>query len=82
MTNRMTYNGNADRLECDDEYVRCSRRITGIRDGVGFYADTVGELRAAFRESVDDYIETCAKIGKELKRPGRRTNQSTISRTT
>ena len=27
------------------------------------------ELKAAFREAVDDYIETCAKIGKEPQRP-------------
>ncbi len=39
--------------------------FAGIRDGVGFHADTVGGLREAFREAVEDYIETCAKIGKE-----------------
>ena len=39
--------------------------IAGIRDGVGFHADTVEGLRDAFHEAVDDYIETCMKIGKE-----------------
>ncbi|MEZ5848943.1 MAG: type II toxin-antitoxin system HicB family antitoxin, partial [Geminicoccaceae bacterium] len=34
-------------------------------DGVGFHADTVESLRDAFHEAVEDYIETCAKIGKE-----------------
>ena len=40
-------------------------RGAGIRDGVGFHADTVEGLREAFHEAVEDYIETCAKIGKE-----------------
>lgn len=43
-------------------------RIAGIRDGVGFHAETAEGLRAAFREAVEDYLETCAKIGKEPQR--------------
>ena len=34
-------------------------------DGVGFHANIVAGLREAFREAVEDYIETCARIGKE-----------------
>ena len=29
----------------------------------------MADLKAAFRESVDDYIETCAKIGKKPQKP-------------
>ena len=36
-----------------------------IRDRVGFHADTVDNLREAFYEAVENYIETCASIGKE-----------------
>lgn len=32
---------------------------------MGFHADTVEGLREAFHEAVEDYIDTCAKIGKE-----------------
>lgn len=39
--------------------------LAGIRDGVGFHGDTVEGLCTAFHEAVEDYIETCAKIGKE-----------------
>jgi predicted HicB family RNase H-like nuclease len=42
---------------------------TEFRDGVGFHADTVADLKAAFREAVDDYVETCAKIGKDPQSP-------------
>lgn len=38
---------------------------SSILDGVGFHADTVEGLRKAFHEAVEDYIDTCAKIGKE-----------------
>ena len=40
-------------------------RLAGIRDGVSFHAETVEALRDAFHEAVEDYIETCAKVGKE-----------------
>ncbi len=36
--------------------------------GSGFHADTVEDLRAAFHEAVEDYIETCAKLGKDPQR--------------
>jgi len=68
MTNAMTYKGYAARVEYDDEDGIFTGRIAGIRDGVGFHADTVEGLREAFREAVEDYLETCAKIGKDPQR--------------
>lgn len=59
----MTYKGYSARIEYDDGIF--TGRLAGIRDGVGFHADTVDALRAAFHEAVEDYIETCAKIGTE-----------------
>lgn len=65
MTNTMTYKGYAARIEYDDADGVFTGRIAGIRDGVGFHADTVEGLRDAFHEAVEDYVETCARIGKE-----------------
>jgi predicted HicB family RNase H-like nuclease len=65
MTNSMTYEGYSARIEYDDDDGIFTGRIAGIRDGVGFHAETVEALREAFHEAVGDYIETCAKIGKE-----------------
>lgn len=65
MKSSMTYQGYSARIEYDDEDGILTGRIAGIRDGVGFHADTVDGLRTAFHEAVEDYIETCAKIGKE-----------------
>lgn len=65
MTNTMTYKGHTARIEYDDEDAIFTGRIAGIRDRVGFHADTVEGLRDAFHEAVDDYMDTCARIGRE-----------------
>jgi predicted HicB family RNase H-like nuclease len=65
MTNTMTYKGYAARIEYDDEDGVFVGRIAGIRDIVGFHADNVDGLRDAFHDAVEDYIDTCAKVGKE-----------------
>lgn len=36
---------------------------------MGFHAESIAGLRAAFHEGVDDYVETCTKIGKEPDQP-------------
>jgi predicted HicB family RNase H-like nuclease len=61
----MAYKGYSARVEYDDEDGIFTGRIAGIRDGIGFHADSVAELREAFHEAVEDYLETCARIGKE-----------------
>jgi predicted HicB family RNase H-like nuclease len=68
MSNAMSYKGYAARIEFDDEDGIFTGRLAGIRDGVGFHADTVEGLREAFREAVEDYLETCARLGKEPQR--------------
>ena len=65
MTNSMTYKGYAARIDYDDDDGIFVGHIAGIRDRVGFHADTVDDLRAAFHEAVEDYLEACEKVGKE-----------------
>ena len=67
--NSMSHRGYLAVIEYDDEDGLFFGRLAGIRDGVGFHGETVDELREAFREAVDDYIETCAKIGKTPQKP-------------
>jgi predicted HicB family RNase H-like nuclease len=43
--------------------------IVGIRDVIHFSGRSVDELRAAFQEAVEDYLATCAEIGKEPDKP-------------
>jgi predicted HicB family RNase H-like nuclease len=58
------YKGYAARIEFDAEDEIFTGRIAGISDVVGFHADTVPDLIAAFHEAVDDYVETCGKVGR------------------
>ena len=67
--NAMTYKGYTARIEFDDRNEVFVGHLLGMRDVVGFHADNVPELRSAFEESVDDYLETCAKIGKSPEKP-------------
>lgn len=67
--NSMSYKGYSARIDYDDEDGILVGRIAGIADVIGFHADTVEDLRTAFREAVDDYIDTCAKVGKEPQKP-------------
>ena len=39
--------------------------ILGINDSITFEGKSIGELRIAFQEAVDDYLEMCRKIRKE-----------------
>jgi predicted HicB family RNase H-like nuclease len=65
MKNSMTYKGYAARIDYDDDDQLFVGRIAGIVDGVGFHASSVEALREAFEDAVEDYLETCAKIGKQ-----------------
>ena len=65
----MTYRGYAARVEFDDEDGLFVGRVAGLRDGVNFHGSSVDDLRAAFHEAVDGYIDVCARIGKTPLKP-------------
>ena len=64
MTNVLKHNGYQARVEFDAEDGVFVGRIAGIDDIVSFHSDTVEGLVAAFEEAVDDYLDTCKRIGK------------------
>lgn len=65
----MTYQGYAARIEYSDEDGCFVGHVAGIRDVIGFHGESVAELRAAFEEAVDDYLQTCAQLGRPAQRP-------------
>lgn len=69
MNNVMTYKGYNARVDYDAEDEIFFGRIAGITDGVSFHGESVAELKAAFQEAVDDYLETCRKVGKQPEKP-------------
>lgn len=44
-------------------------KIEGLEDLISFEGRSVDELKAAFREAVDDYLEICRAAGKSPERP-------------
>ena len=67
--NTLTYKGYSARIAFDEEDEIFTGRIAGINDVVGFHGESVPELKAAFQEAVDDYVEACAKAGREPQKP-------------
>jgi predicted HicB family RNase H-like nuclease len=67
--NTMTYKGYSARIEYDDKDNIFVGHLVGINDIVGFHAESVAELQAAFRESVDDYLDVCEKLGQSPNKP-------------
>ena len=62
--NAMHYKNYSAQIGYDDEDDVFVGRIAGIADTITFHASNVKALRAAFHEAVDDYVATCARIGK------------------
>ena len=69
MKNAMTYKGFSARIEFDAQDRIFCGRLAGIRDIITFHGKTVDELEAAFKEAVDDYVTTCAKLGDKPDKP-------------
>ncbi len=67
--NTMNYKGYAARIEYSDEDDCFIGHIAGINDIIGFHADSVSELHAAFKEAVEDYIQTCKEVGRAPQKP-------------
>ncbi|MCX7171493.1 MAG: type II toxin-antitoxin system HicB family antitoxin [Proteobacteria bacterium] len=65
----MMHRGFAARVEYSEEDGCFIGHIAGIRDLVGFHGESVAKLRKAFKEAVDDYLETCEKLGQAPNRP-------------
>ncbi|HEY4547900.1 MAG TPA: type II toxin-antitoxin system HicB family antitoxin [Pedomonas sp.] len=67
--NTMIYKGYMARVEFYAEDEILVGHVAGINDLVSFHAENSHELKAAFQEAVDDYLETCAKAGKAPRNP-------------
>jgi predicted HicB family RNase H-like nuclease len=67
MTTLPPYRGFQAAVEYDDGVLLV--RLLHIEDAVTTTCDAASEVTSAFRELVDDYIETCTELGEEPNRP-------------
>lgn len=63
------YRGYSATVSFDEDALLFHGEVLGIRDVITFQARTANELPKAFHESVDDYLEWCAKDGAEPEKP-------------
>ena len=67
--NVLTYKGYAARIAFDAEDEIFFGNLAGVADVIGFHADSVAGLKQAFHAVVDDYVETCRKLGRAPQKP-------------
>ena len=65
----MEYKGYVGQVEFDDDANIFHGEVINLRDVVTFQGASVQELRKAFEESVDDYLEFCEERGESPDKP-------------
>ena len=65
----MMYKGYAARIEYSDEDNCFVGRIAGIKPIITFHGDSVADVRTAFQESVDFYLQSCASRSEKPEKP-------------
>ena len=65
----MEYNGYIAKVEFDDEAEIFHGEVVNLRDVITFQGKSVDELREAFKDSVEDYLEFCAQRNEEPEKP-------------
>ncbi len=65
----MEYKGYIGVVEFDDEAGIFHGEVVNTRDVITFQGKSVAEIKKAFGESVDDYLELCKERGEEPDKP-------------
>ena len=65
----MEYKGYIGKVEVDEVVGILYGEVINVRDVITFEGTTVEETQRAFHESVDDYLDFCAKRGESPEKP-------------
>lgn len=65
----LTYKGYIGHVVFDDEADIFHGEVINTRDVITFQGKSVAEIKKAFRESVDDYLDFCNERGEEPDKP-------------
>ncbi len=65
----LEYKGYKGQIDFDDEQGLIHGRVINIYDVVNFQGKTVDEIKAAFVDSIEDYLEMCEQVGEEPNKP-------------
>ncbi len=65
----MEYKGYVAKVEFDDEADIFHGEVINLRDVITFEGQSVAELRQAFEESVEDYLDFCRQRNEDPEKP-------------
>ena len=65
----MKYKGYTAKIEFDDQANVFHGEVLNLRDVITFQGRTVEELRNAFHDSVEDYLDFCAHRNESPEKP-------------
>ena len=65
----MEHKGYFAKIEFDDDANIFHGEVINLRDVITFEGETVKELKQAFRDSIDDYLDFCADRGEAPEKP-------------
>jgi|SRR5690625_971421 len=65
----LKYKGYHGKVEFDDEAELFHGEVLDLRDVITFQGKSVDEIKQAFIDSIDDYLEYCEERGEEPDRP-------------
>ena len=65
----MEYKGYFANVTFDEEANIFHGEVINLRDVITFEGETVSELKQAFHDSVDDYLQYCEERGEDPEKP-------------
>lgn len=65
----MEYKGYIGKVELDEDAGILHGEVINVRDVITFEGESVDEVQKAFRDSVDDYLDFCAKRKESPEKP-------------
>lgn len=68
-SNTIEYQGYVGRVEFDNDAELFHGEVINLKDVITFQGESVTELRQAFQDSVDDYLDFCAERGEKPEKP-------------
>ena len=65
----MEYKGYVAKVEFDDEADIFHGEVINLRDVITFEGQSVAELRQAFEDSIEDYLDFCLQRNEDPEKP-------------
>jgi len=65
----LSYQGYSGSVKFDADEDIFHGEVSGLRDVVTFQGSSAREIKQAFRDSIDDYLELCQETGRSPDRP-------------